>query len=276
MADLSQVSIDGITYDFKDTMARNLLSAAIGSPLRAFSVSDMNDASKIYVYVGNESGYINGNWYYNDGNSWVSGGVYNSIALATDKTLSIENAAADSKYVGKAVNALTQYGSPFGLVDIITGYQTDSYRGISITKDNSYINIDGTATGNTRFKITYNLAHAVSVQTSWKEERLDVFNGKKYRLCVTPIGGSITTSSSLSVYLINSSGSATGYALFGNSTEGLFNSICYSNEFIANNNNLACMTINFSTGDAANNVRLKINFIDIANLKSYMQLASDE
>lgn len=76
------------------------LQALVGTPLIATSASAMTNQSKIYVYVGDESGYVNGNWYYWDGNSWESGGVYNSEALETDKTLSVEGMAGDAKITG--------------------------------------------------------------------------------------------------------------------------------------------------------------------------------
>ena len=60
----------------------------------------MTDTDKIYVYVGSETGYINGNWYYYDGTAWVSGGVYNAVAFTTDTTLTISGAAADAKVTG--------------------------------------------------------------------------------------------------------------------------------------------------------------------------------
>lgn len=44
----------------------------------------MTDTDKIYVYTGNQSGYTNGNWYYYSGSTWVSGGVYNSVAIEVD------------------------------------------------------------------------------------------------------------------------------------------------------------------------------------------------
>lgn len=53
----------------------------IGSPLIAYSVAEMVDKTKVYVYKGVESGYINGNWYSWNGTAWISGGVYNSQAI---------------------------------------------------------------------------------------------------------------------------------------------------------------------------------------------------
>lgn len=77
------------------------LKASVGTPLVAATVAAMTDNNKIYVYTGTESGYTKGNWYYNDGTKWVSGGVYNATALQTDTTLSVSGEAADSESVGK-------------------------------------------------------------------------------------------------------------------------------------------------------------------------------
>ena len=40
----------------------------------------MTDQTKVYVYVGSESGMSSGHWYYYNGTAWADGGVYNSIA----------------------------------------------------------------------------------------------------------------------------------------------------------------------------------------------------
>lgn len=77
----------------------------VGSPLVASTVAEMTNTEKVYVYIGSESGYTSGNWYYYDGSAWVSGGIYNSTAFETDETLSVEGAAADAKAVGDVLNA---------------------------------------------------------------------------------------------------------------------------------------------------------------------------
>lgn len=76
----------------------------IGAPRVATQASDMTDRNSIYVYTGSESGYINGNWYSWNGSSWVSGGVYNSITIETDKTLSIPDQPADAAAVRQFIN----------------------------------------------------------------------------------------------------------------------------------------------------------------------------
>lgn len=57
------------------------LQAAVGSPLIANAVADMTDTEKVYVYIGSETGYTSGNWYYYNGSAWVSGGTYNSQGI---------------------------------------------------------------------------------------------------------------------------------------------------------------------------------------------------
>jgi len=89
-----------------NTDAINSLKASVGSPLTAKTVAEMHDKNKIYVYTGTESGYIAGNWYYNNGATWVSGGVYNSTAFETDKSLTLANQAADAQITGDYLRLL--------------------------------------------------------------------------------------------------------------------------------------------------------------------------
>ena len=87
-----------------------------GSPLVASTVAGMTDHEKVYVYVGSETGYTSGNWYYWDGSAWTSGGVYNSVAVQTDTTLTLSGVAADSKKVGDEISDLKsqiQHGGSF-------------------------------------------------------------------------------------------------------------------------------------------------------------------
>ena len=89
--------------EVESTYARK---AAVGSPLRAATASAMTDVTKIYVYTGSESGYTSGHWYYYDGSSWADGGVYNSTAFVTDKTLTGDGEAADAMVTGNEIGDL--------------------------------------------------------------------------------------------------------------------------------------------------------------------------
>lgn len=60
------------------------VKAAYGAPLVAATAAAMTDHTRVYVYTGSESGFVNGNWYYWDGTAWASGGVYNSSAVNVD------------------------------------------------------------------------------------------------------------------------------------------------------------------------------------------------
>ena len=58
-----------------------MVLSMVGSPLVANTAADMTDEGRIYVYTGSEAGYVTGDWYYYDGATWVSGGVYNSQGI---------------------------------------------------------------------------------------------------------------------------------------------------------------------------------------------------
>lgn len=108
----TQISSEATARQNADTSLSNQISAlqgAVGSPLKASTVSAMTDTTKIYVYTGSESGYTSGNWYYYNGSAWVSGGVYNSVAIETDTTLSVSGMPADAKMTGDAVGDLKEY-----------------------------------------------------------------------------------------------------------------------------------------------------------------------
>ena len=75
----------------------------IGAPLKAETVSAMTDTNRIYVYVGDETGYTFGHWYYSDNGTWTDGGIYNAVASVVDATLTEEGMAADAKATGDAI-----------------------------------------------------------------------------------------------------------------------------------------------------------------------------
>lgn len=79
------------------------LQNAVGGPSVAATADEMTDETKVYVYTGSEAGYTAGDWYYWNGSDWVSGGVYNAVAINTDKTLSVADMAADGAATGNAV-----------------------------------------------------------------------------------------------------------------------------------------------------------------------------
>lgn len=155
-----------------------------GAPLVATVVADMTDKTRVYVYTGTEDGYISGNWYYYDGTAWTSGGVYNSQGIGAgsitlemlsneakeefktvDKTLTLENTAADAKSVGDAIEKLKASGSGLNntainlLISILKSalYSTNQSKNINDLE----IALSGMV-----YSITYNLINVTINNTS--------------------------------------------------------------------------------------------------------------
>lgn len=110
-ANTSALADEATTRANADTTLSNQITAlqgTVGSPLVASTVVDMTDTTKVYVYVGSETGYTSGNWYYYNGTAWVSGGIYNAVAVETDTTLSVSGMAADAKATGDQITDLNE------------------------------------------------------------------------------------------------------------------------------------------------------------------------
>lgn len=58
-------------------------SIASGSPVVVTLAADMTDTDLIYLYEGSETGYNPGEWYYYDGQDWVSGGTYGAGMISS-------------------------------------------------------------------------------------------------------------------------------------------------------------------------------------------------
>lgn len=101
------------------------LEHLVSSPLAASTAAAMTDTNKVYVYTGSETGMTNGDWYYYSGNAWVSGGVYNAVAVDTDDTLTVEGMAADAKATGdenlNLKNTMSDYAFGINKTFIHTG-----------------------------------------------------------------------------------------------------------------------------------------------------------
>ena len=126
----------------------NAIQSQYGYPFVANTVSAMTDVSKIYVYTGNETGYTAGNWYYNNGTAWVSGGVFNSTEASTKAEMSL-----------------------FGVDDLLwdnTTPTTKTQSGVTWTVDNinKSVSVTGTATA-TSFINFYNTGSGDVGIPSW-------------------------------------------------------------------------------------------------------------
>ena len=145
-----------------------------GAPLVANTAADMTDTDRVYVYTGSEVGYVNGDWYYYDGDSWEVGGVYNSqaiglayqqevaqmvkqsaVASESDSTPYLYRPTpnpsailADEEIVGGTV-AWNQLVNPSNI------RATTTSNGITFTNNgDGSVTVSGTATANTNIYIT--------------------------------------------------------------------------------------------------------------------------
>ena len=103
----SDSQLQGLVAEAK-YYAEHARTDAYGSPLTAPTKAQMTDHTRVYVYTGSEPNMVAGNWYYWNGSAWTSGGVYNAVAVQTDKTLTVRDKAADGKATGDALDALKE------------------------------------------------------------------------------------------------------------------------------------------------------------------------
>lgn len=88
--------------------AKTQIANMVGTPNKSSTKANMVDPSKIYIYTGSEQGMTFGDWYYFDDVQldWVDGGVYNSVAVSTDTTLTMPDMAADAEEVGDRLTSM--------------------------------------------------------------------------------------------------------------------------------------------------------------------------
>lgn len=72
-----------------------------GAPIVVSTAASMIDTTKTYLYMGNEVGYYNGDWYYYDGTNWVAGGSYGGStvdsALSPTSVNPVQNKAVTTR-----------------------------------------------------------------------------------------------------------------------------------------------------------------------------------
>lgn len=97
------------------TLENKVASLSSGAPKAVSQVSSMTDKTKNYVYIGTESGYTPGNWYYWSGSMWTSGGTYQAAGIG-DKTVTTSK-LADSSVIPSKTNFISKNSRNINLFD---------------------------------------------------------------------------------------------------------------------------------------------------------------
>jgi len=132
------------TINNQNTLINNMnnkINASVGiNPIAVSSINDMTDTSRIYVLE------TDGNWYYFDGETWQSGGVYQSTEYGenTIPSKSINNVVYDK------VNNNLQ-------VKTLTNANFTNLTGATLSEDTSSITIRRTSlSSNCQFRLNFN------------------------------------------------------------------------------------------------------------------------
>lgn len=124
--------------------------------LAAATAAEMTDTGKIYVYVGNESGYTYGNWYYHTDSGWASGGAYNAVEIGQGSVTN-EKIAADAVTADKLdLNSMKRLFDLSAQTCVGTGqgYDTEFEESNAALSSGTAVEADESYFGYVKIKIT--------------------------------------------------------------------------------------------------------------------------
>lgn len=133
------LSVDGgyadakVTGDkFSELEETKADKSMIGNPITALSSDDFKNTRYIYVYLGNEEGYVNGDWYYYNGQMWVDGGKYGVLNISRSvPTPSTGNGVSEvaqkllANILNRSAYVLPQKLNIEGLIEELASTDTD-------------------------------------------------------------------------------------------------------------------------------------------------------
>ena len=186
----------------------------------------------------------------------------------------VDASAAQDQKIADFESAIQSDNAQIGLFNLADGYGEATNRGITVKKNNGKICLNGTATGNIRFKISGNIAYAVSDQSAWAGETLPIISGHKYRIIATVLSGTFTPSSSpqdKTVIIRNTSGSTTAFVKYIESDDGILpkDSVFSDDWFTASATNCSYVLIPCLSGETYNNLVLSVRLIDYTYWETY-------
>lgn len=187
--------------------------------------------------------------------TWLGNNIDPDSGYALDRTLALSSAAAPADMVGALKSAIENIGENV----FLTGSNTDSYRDVTVTRTGNVLSFSGTASGNVRFKLNGDIAHAVSVQSAWYAASMGIKAGAKKIIVkagqsnpdiVLSIYGTDGTVS-LSIPLANITGT------------GVY-------DFTVTDTNCACVVMYIASGTTVTGLTLSFMMVDTANLNLFL------
>lgn len=101
VTDVIAEALEAALEDIDTARAAAVAQLATAGGVVARTASQMTEPDQVYIYVGSETGYTAGNWYYYNGSAWTSGGTYGGAVTST--TFNQHGVPADDFAVGQAL-----------------------------------------------------------------------------------------------------------------------------------------------------------------------------
>lgn len=179
---------------------------------------------------------------------------------AIDASLTVSGAGADAKVVGEKISDLTKALNEVGEDIVLSGEATDTFRGLTVTRNGNRITINGTAEGNARFKVSGAMAHAVAVQSAWYAgaSLVPAGNKKFYTRRESGTGECI-------IGIYNNSGTANASFSYENQQSDIL-----ERNVVVTSSDATCVVFYIWNGMTCNNLVIALGCIDIDRLEYFV------
>lgn len=194
------------------------------------------------------------------------------IEEMSEATEAANDAAETATNLGKTTKSklLNAY-----LVDVCGDeYSQSAYKSVDITKNQNTIILNGTASGSCRAKISGDIDIVTSLPEAWRSESLGLIQGKKYRMSVAIVSGSMTAGTLYVSTMDNTGGTTVNYVI--KATDNIpAGSVVYSEDFTASSGNQSCVYFYFASGAAFSNYTFQLNFVCIDDIREDLLINFD-
>ena len=185
--------------------------------------------------------------------------------------------SADKSYteITDLKSALEYNNADIGIRNVFNGFDSDTHNGVTIKRYNNVFVVDGDNTesgGHSRFVLNGKIEHATTTKDEWVTRGLNLIEGRKYKMILTILSGSIPSRvKEISFNIMNSNKTATlKHHLYSPLENVSRYNIYISDEFIYNPEDYACLMFYAGTSSAFDNYTFNVSFIDVTNYESLL------